>query len=47
MYACVGGHVETVKELLSNGAEVDDLNENGHTPLMIAASAGHVIVAKV
>lgn len=47
MYACAGGHVETVKELLNYGANVEDHNENGHTPLMEAASAGHVLVAKV
>lgn len=47
MYACAGGHVETVKELLKFGANVEDHNENGHTPLMEAASAGHVMVAKV
>jgi len=47
MYACAGGHVETVKELLNYGANVEDHNENGHTPLMEAASAGHVMVAKV
>lgn len=47
MYACAGGHVDTVKELLSYGANVEDHNENGHTPLMEAASAGHVMVAKV
>lgn len=47
MYACAGGHVDTVKELLNYGANVEDHNENGHTPLMEAASAGHVPVAKV
>lgn len=33
--------------LLHHGANVEDHNENGHTPLMEAASAGHVEVAKV
>lgn len=33
--------------LLQHGANVEDHNENGHTPLMEAASAGHVEVAKV
>jgi len=47
MYACVGGHVETVKEFLNNGANIDDYNEKGHTSLMKAAGAGHVMVAKV
>lgn len=47
MYACAAGHVEAVRELLESGAHVEDHNENGHTPLMEAASAGHVEVAKV
>lgn len=47
MYGCAGGHDEVVKILLANGANVEDHNENGHTPLMEAASAGHVGVAKV
>lgn len=36
-----------VKFLLENGANVEDHNENGHTPLMEAASAGHVGLAKI
>lgn len=47
MYACAGGHVEAVRVLLDAGANVEDHNENGHTPLMEAASAGHVPVAEV
>lgn len=47
MYACAGGHVQTVRVLLDAGANVEDHNENGHTPLMEAASAGHVEIAKV
>lgn len=47
MYACAGGHVQTVRVLLDADANVEDHNENGHTPLMEAASAGHVEVAKV
>lgn len=47
MYACAGGHEEVVCTLLVAGANVEDHNENGHTPLMEAASAGHVGVAKV
>ena len=31
-----------VKLLLEGGAEVEHQNENGHTPLMEAASCGHV-----
>lgn len=47
MYACAGGHELCVRVLLEAGANVEDHNENGHTPLMEAASAGHVSVAKV
>jgi len=47
MYACATGHEDIVKELLKSGARVEDNNENGHTPLMEAASAGHVNVSKV
>lgn len=47
MYGCAGGHEEVVRVLLEAGANVEDHNENGHTPLMEAASAGHVQVAKI
>lgn len=46
MCACAGGHEHVVRVLLQSGANVEDHNENGHTPLMEAASAGHVPVAK-
>lgn len=39
--------MQTVRVLLDADANVEDHNENGHTPLMEAASAGHVEVAKV
>ena len=41
------GHAEVVRVLLEANANVEDHNENGHTPLMEAASAGHVEVAKI
>ena len=41
------GHAEVVRILLEANANVEDHNENGHTPLMEAASAGHVEVAKI
>ena len=47
MYACNGGHEEIVKILLDQGANIEDHNENGHTPLMEAASSGHVNIAKI
>ena len=36
-----------VQELLEAGANVEQHNENGHTPLMESASAGHVGVAGI
>lgn len=47
MFACAGGFSEIVHLLLEAGANVEDHNENGHTPLMEAASAGHVQVARI
>ena len=47
MYACSGGHEDAVKVLLDHGANIEDHNENGHTPLTEAASSGHVGIAKV
>ena len=41
-YACCGGYGEVVKVLLDAGALVEEPNENGHTPLMEAASGGHI-----
>ena len=46
-YGACGGFKEVVQELMLNGANVEIHNENGHTPLMEAASAGHVDVAKI
>ena len=46
-YACCGGFEEVVKILLKHDAVVEHQNENGHTPLMEAASCGHVGVAKL
>ena len=31
-YACAGGFVDIVKVLLNEGANIEDHNENGHTP---------------
>lgn len=47
MYACAGGYMEIVIELLKNGANIHIVNLDGHTALMEAASAGHVMVVKV
>ena len=32
---------------MESGASIEDHNENGHTPLMEAGSAGHVEVARL
>ena len=50
MYAasgCTRDHECVVRQLLDAGANVSDCNENGHTPLMEAASAGNVEVARI
>lgn len=39
--------MDVVKVLLESGASIEEHNENGHTPLMEAGSAGHVEVARV
>ncbi|KAG5323469.1 ANR17 protein, partial [Acromyrmex heyeri] len=44
---CASGHEEVVRVLLDSGADVEDHNKYGFTPLMEAASAGHIHVAKV
>ena len=42
--AAYGGDLAAVKELLAGGAEVDKLDERGHTPLRQAAVKGHEAV---
>ena len=39
--------MDVVQVLIEAGANVEQHNENGHTPLMEAASAGHVSVASI
>ena len=46
MYACASGHEEVVRVLLDAGADVELHNENGHSTLMEAASAGNVSIAR-
>ena len=41
-YACCGGDEDVVQLLLEASAFVEEQNENGHTPLMEAASGGHI-----
>lgn len=37
--------MDVASELIAAGARVEEANENGHTPLMEASTAGHVDVA--
>jgi ankyrin repeat protein len=46
-YACLNGHAEAVRWLLQHGAEVNQVNEIGKTPLMFAAEGGHDQVVRV
>ena len=45
--ATLKGDEDKVKELLSNGANVDAIYEGGETPLLIAAGEGHTEVCKI
>jgi ankyrin repeat protein len=36
------GHLPVVQWLLSNGAHVTDVDDDGNTPLLIAAFCGHL-----
>lgn len=42
MFACRGGHMETVKTLLTIGAQLDAKTKSGKTPLMFACRRGNV-----
>ena len=42
--ACINGQVREVRRLLSGGADVNYVDEQGHTPLMVASLNGHVEV---
>jgi ankyrin repeat protein len=43
--AASAGQIETVKQLLANGAHPDSQNIYGYTPLLSALSRGHLTVA--
>ncbi len=45
--AAVSGDVELVEMLIANGADVDDRDVHGYTPLLLAIQAGHTNIAKV
>jgi ankyrin repeat protein len=42
--ACVDGQAREVGRLLSGGADINDADEQGLTPLMVASNYGHVEV---
>jgi len=46
LLASMYGHLEVVRELLSQGAEVDAADNNGLTPLYVACNNGHLEVVR-
>jgi ankyrin repeat protein len=47
MVATYFGHETVVEALLDSGAEIESKDENGQTPLLLAANDGHETVVKV
>jgi ankyrin repeat protein len=45
--AAVAGDVELVEMLIEKGADVDDRDVHGYTPLILAIQAGNTDIAKV
>ena len=45
--ACRDGDTERVRQLLDNGALVDEKNNNGSTALMLASASGHTEVVQL
>ena len=39
--ACQGGDLDKVKELLAEGLDANDIDDDGYTPTMIAATRGY------
>ena len=40
--AACGGHVEMAELLISHGANLEEANDEGYTPIMEAAREGHL-----
>lgn len=40
-FCCCSGHVELAMLLLERGANIEEVNDEGYTPLMEAAREGH------
>ena len=45
-YACESGHTEVAEILLHSGARIDQPENEGRTPLMKAARAGHTCTVR-
>lgn len=45
-YACESGHTEVAEILLKSGAHIDNAENEGRTPLMKAARAGHTCTVR-
>jgi ankyrin repeat protein len=46
-FACFEGHIEVVKLLLKNGANVNTVDKFDQTPLYIACLYGHMEIIKL
>lgn len=44
--ACEGNDITRIKTLLKEGYSIDEINKNGATGLMLAASSGHIELVK-
>lgn len=45
--ASEGGHIDTVKLLLNNKADVSQCNDNGESPLFVACKGGHKAIVEL
>ena len=45
-YLCENGHLEIVKYLVENGANINEKNKDGDTPLICASINGHLEIVK-
>ena len=47
MYAAMFGKLEVAKLLISHEAEVEDMADDGRTPLILAAGMNHLSMCKL